>query len=268
MLRLAGLAAVAAVVLAAPVQADTGRLASAEAFVGRIYAPYLASPNLPRFKLDAPDIASPSLLALLRHSRAGLDNSAFTDGDPVCNCRSGPVRSVDVHGQLDGEDHATVTAEFQANDQDRTQIFSLVRGGGGWRLDDISSQGRAKSLREGLVHDDADRSLTSRAGRPDFLLQTINGRWSSGDCRSRSYRYAVHGNRLRFEDQSGQADVERIGELRSDGFTGTTVSSMSGEPIGSRWRYAFSGDQVRITGALPSQPITQTRCKVAGPNAH
>ncbi len=112
MLRLAGLAVVAAVALAAPVQADTGRLASAEAFVGRIYAPYLASPNLPRFKLDAPDIASPSLLALLRHSRAGLDNSGSTDGDPVCNCRSGPVRSVDVHGRLDGDDHATVTAEF------------------------------------------------------------------------------------------------------------------------------------------------------------
>jgi len=145
-----------------------------------------------------------------------------------------------------------------------------VRGGGGWRLDDISSQGRAKSLREGLAHDGAesDRSLASRAGRSDFLLQTINGRWSSGDCRSRSYRYAVHGNRLRFEDQSGRADVERIGELRSDGFTGTTVSSMSGEPVGSRWRYAFSGGQVRITGASPSPPIIQTRCKAERPNAH
>ncbi len=265
MLKMARVAAIAAIAFSASVWADTARLAAAEAFVDRMYAPYLASPDLPpRVKLDDPKLASAALLALLRHSRAGIEGAGSTGGDLVCNCQSGPVRSVGVHGQLDDGDHATVRANFQAQGQDRTQTFSLVRGAGGWRVDDVFTQGRARSLREALAHDnaDSDRALAPRDGRTSFLLQNANGRWSSGDCRSRFYLYAVKGDRLRIEDQSGQADVERISELRPDGFTGTTVASMSGEPVGSRWRYAFSGDQVRIIGPSPSEPIVQARCKL------
>lgn len=259
MLKLAGLATIA---LMASAQADVGRLASAESFIIKLYAPYLASADLPAFKLDDPKIASPSLLALMQHSRAGIEGPGGIDGDPLCNCQSGPVRSVVVQGQLDDGDHATVKADFQAQGQDRTQIFTLVRGPASWRLDDISYQGQSKSLREELAFDNAesDRALAARAGKTPFSLQRVNGRWSSGDCHLRFYVYRITGGKIRFEDQSGKFDIERISDIGADRFTGTTLSSTSGEPVGSKWTYIFSGNQVRITGPTPSQPIVQTRC--------
>ena len=100
---------------------------------------------------------------------------------------------------------------------------------------------------------------------PSWSPASANGRWSTGDCRVRYYDYSISidGREATFRDQSGAVDVERITEIRSDGFSAVTVSASSSSAIGTRWSYTFSGNQVRIVELTSGRRLVQTRCSPA-----
>ena len=87
-------------------------------------------------------------------------------------------------------------------------------------------------------------SIAPASAADGWSLASVNGRWSSSDCQLKYYDYRVEGREVSFREQSGAVDVERITEMRSDGFSAVTVSSSSSSQIGTRWTYTFDGNQV------------------------
>jgi hypothetical protein len=102
------------------------------------------------------------------------------------------------------------------------------------------------------------QGTAQREDQSTWSLANVDGRWSSGDCRAKYYDYNVQGNETHVRDQRGALDIERIIEVRKDGFSAITESSSSS--IGTRWRYTFDGDQVRIEDLTTRRQFVQTRC--------
>ena len=65
---------------------------------------------------------------------------------------------------------------------------------------------------------------------------------------------------MHFRDQTGALDIERITDIRKNGFSAVTVSSSSSSSIGTRWSYTFNGSQVRIEDLSTRRQFVQTRC--------
>ncbi len=93
-----------------------------------------------------------------------------------------------------------------------------------------------------------------------WSLASAEGRWSSGDCRAKYYDYVIHDNEVHFRDQTGALDIERITDVRKNGFSAVTVSSSSSSSIVTRWNYTFNGNQVRIEDVSTRRQFVQTRC--------
>jgi hypothetical protein len=98
------------------------------------------------------------------------------------------------------------------------------------------------------------------SSQPTWSLASVQGRWSSGDCRAKYYDYGINGNEAHFRDQTGALDIERITDVRKNGFSAVTVSSSSSSSIGTRWNYTFNGNQVRIEDVSTRRQFVQTRC--------
>jgi hypothetical protein len=134
----------AALLLWAPAAAQPG----AEAFVRQVYAGYTEAggPDLDR------DVFSPRLNALIRR---GGDMEGARPGerglgaDPICDCQDwGRMRVLSVRVRPRGAGRADATVRFSNLGTVTSQTLRLVRGGGGWRVDDIVYRG--VSLAAGL----------------------------------------------------------------------------------------------------------------------
>jgi hypothetical protein len=55
------------------------------------------------------------------------------------------------------------------------------------------------------------------SSQPTWSLASVQGRWSSGDCRATYYDYGINGNEAHFRDQTGALDIERITDVRKMG---------------------------------------------------
>jgi hypothetical protein len=104
--------------------------------------------------------------------------------------------------------------------------------------------------------------------QPNWTIASAVGRWSAGDCRKKYSDYSINGNEVRFRDETGTIDIERITELRSEGFRTSTVSSQSGSVIGTLWNYTFSDRKVWIDNLTINRHFLQTRCEPNDQPAH
>lgn len=134
------LATLSPTLAAAPAQAKP---ASAEAFLRRLYAPYIAGDT----KVDllgapATTIFTPPLLRLIRQDQAVPDGEVGAlNFDPFCNCQDfDRLTRFSVVVRPQGPGRATGTVRFVNQTTSETITFRLVRTGVRWRIADIGSK--------------------------------------------------------------------------------------------------------------------------------
>lgn len=116
--------------------------ASPQAFLRRLYAPYLAGDaSVAPTGKAAPSIFDARLTALIRRDqRNARDEVGALDGDPICDCQDfEPLKSLSIAARPIGADGASATVSFTNGPRSVTLRYSLTRTRSGWRVSDIGS---------------------------------------------------------------------------------------------------------------------------------
>lgn len=117
--------------------------AEAEAFLRRVYAPYVASENGGDwFHRRAPSVFAPALLKQIRADQKATEGEVDSIGvDPFCNCQDGgPLKRLAITISPDGPGRALGTVRFVNMTTPQAISFKLVSVGGQWRIADIGSK--------------------------------------------------------------------------------------------------------------------------------
>lgn len=89
---------------------------------------------------------------------------------------------------------------------------------------------------------------------------SLNGRWSSGNCATKWYDWSASGLDISFRDQSGKLDIERVVEVRQNGFVTQSVAA-NHTPAGALWSYQLvSQTKVKIQNLSTGTVFFQDRC--------
>ncbi len=114
--------------------------AGAEAFLRRLYAPYVASNFhfVPTGKL-APTIFDAHLTALIRKDQADAHGEVGAlDGDPICDCQDRQrFTALSIKVTPLGPDRARANVTFTNFDAPETLTYTLTKTRAGWRVSDI-----------------------------------------------------------------------------------------------------------------------------------
>ena len=155
-----------AVAIAACWPAAGADLASAKAFLTRLYAHYPTPEGGAAYDPTDPQTANsvfdPSMVALLRRDRrlTSPDEVGALDGDPICDCQDDAglkVERILVHAASGGRATAVVTLRFEGDEApDIHRItFDLDQVRGQWRVHDIA-ESDTPSLRALLTQSNAE----------------------------------------------------------------------------------------------------------------
>lgn len=124
-----------AAALAAPVFDDP------RALIEYVYAPYLNESD--PFPDDPSEIYSPTLKQLWDEMSAKSEESEvpIIDFDPIINAQDYELTDFVVADPVIEADSATVVVSFSNLGEPQELHFELIRGGGGWQIDDIEATG-------------------------------------------------------------------------------------------------------------------------------
>ena len=103
------------------------------------------------------------------------------------------------------------------------------------------------------------------AAQAQTLIEAAAGRWTTRDvqsCRTRFYTWSVAADEVRFVDQSGDVDIERVLAVSADRLETTTIAS-SQVKAGTHWSYQMQPNgTVKVTGG---GSFVLTKCPDAAP---
>ncbi len=117
----------------------------------------------------------------------------------------------------------------------------------------LSCSARAQVPNQG---DAGDAALTDVLGLP---AGSIDGQWSSGDCRTRWYMWRVTGSR-QFPRPGRRIDVERVVETQPGGFVTQSIAA-NHRVQGVRWQYLFlAPGRVRVENLSNGHVFFQAKC--------
>ena len=143
MIRIRPLAALALAASLASTASAAPTAQSAEAFIRRVYAPYLAG------KTDAdptgkaaPAIFAPPLLKLIRQDQAAAGGEVGAlDSDPICQCQDfDRLKQLSVAVRNVTPGHATAAVRFVNEGTPEMLTYTLVAVGNDWRVADIGAK--------------------------------------------------------------------------------------------------------------------------------
>jgi hypothetical protein len=116
---------------------------SAEAFLHRLYAPYVAGDmSVAPTGKAAPTIFDNRLTALIRKDQHNArDEVGALDGDPICDCQDfEPLKSLSIDVRPVDVQHATATVRFVNGTRFVLLTYMLSLSRSGWRVADIGSE--------------------------------------------------------------------------------------------------------------------------------
>jgi len=125
------------------VQASAREPESAEAFLHRLYAPYVAGDmSVAPTGKAAPSIFDSHLTALIRtDQRNARGEVGALDGDPICDCQDfEPLKSLSIDVRRIDETHATAMVRFINGARAVSLNYRLSASRSGWRVTDIGSE--------------------------------------------------------------------------------------------------------------------------------
>lgn len=115
---------------------------SAEAFLRRLYAPYVAGDaNINPTGKAAPALFDARLTALIRQDqRNARDEVGALDGDPICDCQDfEPLKALSIAVQPSAAGPTTADVRFTNGARSVSLRYSLTLTRSGWRISDIGS---------------------------------------------------------------------------------------------------------------------------------
>lgn len=127
---------------------------SAEAFLRTIYGKAYISKHAKGVEIESRTqllrYFTPAVTDLIEadESEAAKHGDVPTlDGDPFIGAQDWQIDKFDIAVRAIDAGHASATVRFDNLGSHRTVLVTLVRGGGGWRIDDVDWGGEAGTLR-------------------------------------------------------------------------------------------------------------------------
>ena len=135
----------------------TNAASTAEAFVRKLYAPYLDGSHNKQPSPELGQFLEPSLASLWRQSGRKwkrLDSPGGpASGDWICGCQDGDMSSLQLTAVRGDENAASIRASFRIDGEERKISYDLHLINRRWLIRDIIPQARSRSLRQELVND-------------------------------------------------------------------------------------------------------------------
>jgi hypothetical protein len=123
---------------AAPATYDTPK-----ALMEAVYAPYLKT-DFDWGSIDEAQFRSKALNALFEKDQKEANGEVGRiDFDPYVDGQDYELTSLTIGAPTITGDKATIEVKFKNMDMEEDMVFALVKEGGGWKIDDVSSKGGA-----------------------------------------------------------------------------------------------------------------------------